>query len=70
MPEAARKQVRLAAIVIAIAFPLWMAGSAIGGWLGLPVRYAFLLDLACMAALVWALVVLFRVWRQRQDNGV
>ncbi|MBD3626287.1 MAG: DUF5337 domain-containing protein [Rhodobacteraceae bacterium] len=63
-------QVRLATIVIVAAFVLWMAGSAVGGALGLPVRFAFLLDLMCIAALVWALVVLYRVWRRRQDNGV
>ena len=67
-PDAA--QVRLATIVSVAAFLLWMAGSALGGALGLPVRFAFRLDLMCIAALVWALAVLYRVWRRRQDNGV
>ena len=70
MTDAARRQVRLATIVIVVAFWVWMAGSALGGQRGVPVRFVFLLDLACMAALVWALVVLFRVWRARRDNGV
>jgi Na+/citrate or Na+/malate symporter len=60
-------QIRTAAVVIIAAFVLWMAGQAIGGALGLPVRYAFLIDLACMAAMVWALIVLLRVWRARQN---
>ena len=74
MPEqdadSAARQVRLATIVIVVSFLAWMGGSALGGALGLPVRFAFLIDLACMAALIWALVVLFRVWRSRQDDGV
>ncbi len=67
---AQKGQVRLATVVIVVAFVAWMAASAIGGALGLPARFAFLLDLACMAALIWALVVLYRVWRLRQNNGV
>lgn len=67
---AQRRQVRQATIVIVVSFVVWMAASALGGAMGLPPRFAFLFDLACMAALFWALIVLFRVWRQRQDNGV
>ena len=67
---AQRKQIRLATIVIVVAFVGWMLASMIGGALGLPIRFAFLFDLACIAALIWALVVLYRVWRQRQSNGV
>ena len=74
MPEqdsdSSARQVRLATIVIVAAFLTWMGASALGGQLGLPVRFAFLIDLACMAALFWALVVLFRVWRSRQNDGV
>lgn len=58
---------RLASIVIAVAVCGWWVGSWIGGRLGLPVRYAFLLDLACLAALVFALVLLLRVWRARRN---
>ena len=61
---------RLATTVIVASFVMWMLASALGGQLGLPVRFAFLIDLGCMAALIWALVVLYRVWRRRQDNGV
>ncbi len=61
-------QTRLASIVIAVTMLGWMAVSFLGGKLGLPVRYAFLADLAAMAAFLWALIVLFRVWRQRQQG--
>ncbi|MXU65602.1 DUF5337 family protein [Oceanomicrobium pacificus] len=66
--EQQRRQTRQAAIVIAVAFLGWMGVSFLGGQLGLPVRYAFLADFAALAALAWALIVLFRVWRQRQQG--
>lgn len=62
-----RAQTRLASIVIAVAMVAWMAGSMLGGALGVPVRFAFLLDLACLGALTWSLVVLLRVWRARRE---
>lgn len=62
-----RAQTRLAAVVIIVAMVAWMAGSMLGGALGVPVRFAFLLDLACLAALTFALVVLLRVWRARRE---
>ena len=65
--ESLKAQTRLASIVILCAMVAWMAGSWIGGRLGLPVRFAFLLDLACLAALAWSLVVLLRVWRARRE---
>ena len=61
-------QIRLAAIVIAVTMVLWMAASYAGGRLGWPIRYAFLFDFAALAAFFWALVVLFRVWRQRAQD--
>ena len=69
-PDDAQKgQIRLAAIVIVAAMLLWALGSLLGGQLGLPVRFAFLLDLAVMAAMVWALIVLFRIWRRGPTSG-
>ena len=44
-----------------------VAGSWIGGAMGAPVRFAFLLDLACLAAFVWAMVVLLKVRRARAE---
>lgn len=65
--ERLRVQTRLASIVIAVSMLTWMGGSMLGGALGAPVRFAFLLDLACLGALFWALVVLLRVWRARRE---
>jgi type VI protein secretion system component VasK len=57
--------VRTAAIVIAAAMVVWMAGGWIGGRMGWPIAYAIMLDLACLAALGWALVMVLRLWRDR-----
>ncbi len=64
----ARKQARIAAIVICATTVLWIGASWIGGQIGLPVRYAFLFDFAALAAFLWALFVLFQVWRGSQNN--
>ncbi|MBT4999671.1 MAG: DUF5337 family protein [Tateyamaria sp.] len=45
---------------------LWMGLSYIGGLIELEARFAFLFDLAALAAFLWALIVLFNAWRTRQ----
>lgn len=62
------RQVRLAAIVMSLTMVVWVAGQYIGGQLGLDPRYALLLDLAAIAALVWSLVVTYWVWRARRRS--
>ena len=62
------KQARIAAIVILVTFPLWMLASWAGGTYGWQPRYAILFDLSALAAFVWAMVVLYQVWRKRQQN--
>lgn len=61
-------QIRIAAIVMAVAMLLWMGGQFLGGQLGWPVRFVFLFDLAAIAALVWALFVTYQVWKARRQN--
>lgn len=63
-----RGQARIAAIVILVAMVGWMGVSYLGGKLGLPVRFAFLADLAALAAFAWAGIVLFRVWRSQSEG--
>jgi len=63
------RQIRLAAIVMAATMILWMGASFLGGRLGLPPRFAFLFDLAAIAALVWALLVTYWVWKARREDG-
>ncbi|MGR3755861.1 MAG: DUF5337 domain-containing protein [Tranquillimonas sp.] len=62
------RQARMVSIVIAMAMVLWLAAQWLGPALGLPGRYAFLFDMAALAAFVWALVVTYRIWRARRDN--
>ena len=68
--QAQRRQLRLAGAVIIVVMVAWFGISALGGALGLPVRFAFLIDLAAMAAMIWALVVLYRLWRAGPGDGV
>ncbi|WP_127112433.1 DUF5337 domain-containing protein [Shimia sediminis] len=63
--ELARKG-RMVALVIAGSMVLWMAAQFIGKAAGLPGRYALLFDFAAIAALVWALVNIFQIWRARR----
>ena len=59
------RQMRLAAAVIAGAMLLWLAVQLLGreyGWAG---RWAYLADLAAIAAFVWSLIVTWRIWRRR-----
>ncbi|MBT9382531.1 DUF5337 domain-containing protein [Pseudooceanicola sp. CBS1P-1] len=63
----ARKSRQLA-IVIAVTMLAWMGLQLLGGKMGLPGRYAFLLDFAAIVALVWVLVEATRIWRARRDD--
>ena len=63
-----KAQTRLASIVIIVAMIGWMAVNFLGGKFGLQPRFAFLADFAALGAFAWSLIVLFRVWRQRQEG--
>ncbi len=67
--ENQRKQAKLASIVMLVSVVLLMGGSWLGGVLGLPVRYAFLLDFIALAGFAFAIITLFRVWRSRRQDG-
>lgn len=59
---------RHVAIVIAVTMVAWMVLSL---WIGpafLPGRFAFLFDFAALAALIYAIVNIFQLWRMRQDS--
>jgi hypothetical protein len=61
------RKARLAGGVMALTMLAWMAAQWLGGWLGLEARYVFLVDFAALAALFWALVVTYQIWRARRD---
>ena len=62
------RQSRLAGLVIAGTAVLWIGAQYLGGQFGWEARYAFLFDLAALAAFVWALVVTYQIWRKRREH--
>ena len=60
-------QMRLAAVVIAVAMVGWMVVQWLGSEFGWAARWAFLADLAAIGAFVWSLIVTWRIWRRRND---
>jgi hypothetical protein len=67
-PVLARKA-RLASVIMAGTAVLWVGAQALGAAMDWPVRFAFLFDFAAMAALFWAMVVTYQIWRARQSAG-
>ncbi len=67
--EQQQKQTKLASYVMLASVVVLMGGSWIGGQIGLPVRYAFLFDFIALAGFAFAMITLFRVWRERQKDG-
>ena len=64
--ERLKRDARLIAFVIAGTMLAWMGAQWLGGRLGWEPRFAFLFDLAALAAFVWALVVTYQIWRRHQ----
>lgn len=65
--EIARKG-RFTALLIAGTGALWVLATLIGGELGLDNRTQALFDLMALAGFVWALVLIYQIWRARQSN--
>jgi hypothetical protein len=61
-------QARLVAFVLAGTMIVWMGLQWLGGQMGWETRYVFLFDFLAIAAFVWAMVVTYRIWRNRQGN--
>jgi hypothetical protein len=60
------RQGRKVALMIAGAMLFWIAMQWFGPQIGLTMRVFVLIDLAVLAAFLWALVVAFQLWRKRQ----
>ena len=58
---------RRVAMVIAGTTLIWLVLGEIGRQYGWEARFAFLIDLAAMAAYVWALFAAWQLWRKRRD---
>ena len=63
-------QMRLVGAVIALTMLAWLAVNWAGRRHGWPVEYAFLADLAAMGALVWSLLVTWRIWRRSERSAM
>ncbi len=66
--QALARKGRVVALVIAGAMVVWIAAQWLAPVVGLPGRYAFLFDFAAMAALIWAMVNIYQIWRARQAD--
>lgn len=66
--KALAKKGQTVGLVIAITILLWLISNLAGPMLGLPGRYALLFDFAALAALIWAMVVIWQMWQIRQDD--
>jgi hypothetical protein len=62
------RQVRQVAVVLVVTMVAWMFLSWAGGFYGWQARFAFLIDFLALAAFAWALIVTFRLWRERRNN--
>ena len=59
---------RLAALVIAGTGLFWILATIIGGVFALDQRLRALLDLMALGGFVFALVLIYQLWRMRQGN--
>ncbi|KMW57842.1 hypothetical protein AIOL_002810 [Candidatus Rhodobacter oscarellae] len=66
--KALARQGRLVALVIAATMVLWIGAQWLGSAMGWQSRFAFLFDLAALAAFFWALVVTYQIWRKRRET--
>ncbi len=66
--QALARKGRVVALVIAGAMVVWITAQWLAPVVGLPGRYAFLFDFAAMAALIWAMVNIYQIWRARQAD--
>ena len=55
-------------LVIAGTMVLWLVAQWVAPMFGLPGRYALLFDLAALAALIYAMINIYHLWRMRQTS--
>ena len=63
------KQSRVEGLVIAISMVIWIVAQSLGPYLGLPGRYAILIDFLALVAFLWAIISGMLMWRSRRTNG-
>lgn len=66
--EAKARTARRLALVLCATMLSWVALQWLGARLGWDARWAFLFDVAALAAFGWVLVVTVGLWRARKDG--
>ena len=60
------RQGRVVGLVIAVTMLIWILAQSLGSYLGLPGRYALLIDFLAMVAFIWAIFSGILMWRSRR----
>ena len=60
------RQGRVVGLVIAVTMLIWILAQSLGSYLGLPGRYALLIDFLAMVAFLWAIISGLLMWRSRR----
>ena len=60
------RQGRVVGLVIAVTMLIWILAQSLGSYLGLPGRYALLIDFLAMVAFLWAILSGILMWRSRR----
>ena len=60
------RQGRVVGLVIAVTMLIWIFVQSLGSYLGLPGRYALLIDFLAMVAFLWAIISGILMWRSRR----
>ena len=59
------RQGRVVGLVIAVTMLIWILAQSLGSYLGLPGRYALLIDFLALVAFLWAIISGILMWRSR-----
>lgn len=62
------KQGRVVGLVIATSMVIWILAQSLGPYLGLPGRYAILIDFLALVAFLWAIISGMLMWRSRRTK--
>ena len=62
------RQGRVVGLVVAVTMLIWVLAQSLGSYLGLPGRYALLIDFLAMVAFLWAIISGILMWRSRRTT--
>ncbi len=62
------RQGQVVGLVIAVTMLIWILAQSLGSYLGLPGRYALLIDFLAMVAFLWAIISGILMWRSRRTK--